>query len=425
MLQIDLIRQQPDFVKERLRIKNFDASATIETILSMDERKRKLQLELEAAQAGLNAISKEIGLLMAKGDNAGAEEKKKAVASVKSGIGPIQQALDLTETQMHQLLLTLPNLPAPEVPPGKSPQDNIIVREGGKKPHLPANAIAHWDLAKKYNLIDFELGNKITGAGFPVYINKGARLQRALIQYFLDFNTAAGFVEYQPPLMVNEASAFGTGQLPDKEGQMYYVNEDELFLIPTSEVPLTNLWRDMILKENALPLKMTAYTPCFRREAGSYGKDVRGLNRLHQFDKVEIVQIVQPEKSYAVLDEMVVHVEKLLLSLDLPYRILRLCGGDMSFASAITYDFEVYSSAQQKWLEVSSVSNFESFQTNRMKVRFKDESGKTQLLHSLNGSSLALPRILACLLENHQQADYISLPEVLCSYFKTERITLS
>jgi seryl-tRNA synthetase len=425
MLQIALIRQQPDFVKERLLVKNFDATAAIETILSMDERRRKLQLELEAAQAGLNAISKEIGLLMAKGDKAGADEKKKAVASVKSGIGPIQQALDLTDTQMQQLLLTLPNLPASEVPQGKSPQDNIVVREGGKKPQLPANALAHWDLAKKYDLIDFELGNKITGAGFPVYVNKGARLQRALIQYFLDFNTAAGFVEYQPPLMVNEASAFGTGQLPDKEGQMYYVNEDELFLIPTSEVPLTNLWRDMILKESSLPVKMTAYTPCFRREAGSYGKDVRGLNRLHQFDKVEIVQIVHPESSYAVLDEMVLHVEKLLLSLDLPYRILRLCGGDMSFASAITYDFEVYSAAQQKWLEVSSVSNFESFQTNRMKVRFKDESGKTQLLHSLNGSSLALPRILACLLENRQENDFISLPEVLHPYFKSGRLTQS
>ena len=423
MLQIALIRQQPDFVKERLRVKNFDASAAIETIRSMDERRRKLQLELEAAQAGLNAISKEIGLLMAKGDKAGADEKKKAVASVKSGIGPVQQALDLTDAQMQQLLLTLPNLPASEVPPGKSPEDNIVIREGGKKPQLPVNALAHWDLAKKYNLIDFELGNKITGAGFPVYINKGARLQRALIQYFLDFNTDAGFVEYQPPLMVNEASAFGTGQLPDKEGQMYYVNEDELFLIPTSEVPLTNLWRDMILKENALPLKMTAYTPCFRREAGSYGKDVRGLNRLHQFDKVEIVQLVHPERSYAVLDQMVLHVEKLLLSLDLPYRILRLCGGDMSFASAITYDFEVYSAAQQKWLEVSSVSNFESFQTNRMKVRFKDESGKTQLLHSLNGSSLALPRILACLLENHQENDFITLPQVLHSYFKSEKLT--
>jgi seryl-tRNA synthetase len=322
-------------------------------------------------------------------------------------------------------LLTLPNLPAAEVPAGKTPEDNVIIREGGTKPALPVGAVPHWDLAKKYNLIDFELGNKLTGSGFPVYINRGARLQRSIIQYFLDYNTAAGFTEYQPPLVVNEASAFGTGQLPDKEGQMYYVPEDKLYLIPTSEVPLTNIFRDTILKEKDLPVKMTAYTPCFRREAGSYGKDVRGLNRLHQFDKVEIVQIVHPEKSYAVLDEMVLHVEKLLESLELPYRILRLCGGDMSFTSAITYDFEVYSAAQQKWLEVSSVSNFESFQTNRMKIRFKDEQGKMQLLHSLNGSSLALPRILACLLENNQQTDFITLPEVLHGYFKAESLRLN
>jgi len=424
MLQIALIRQQPDFVKERLRVKNFDASAAIDSILKLDEKRKKIQLELESAQAGLNAISKEIGQMMARGEKQMADEKKQEVSLIKSGLNPLQEALDIADKQLQEILISLPNLPAKEVPPGKTPEDNVVVREGGKKPLLPANAMAHWDLARKYNLIDFELGNKITGAGFPVYINKGARLQRALIQYFLDFNTAAGFVEYQPPLMVNEASAYGTGQLPDKEGQMYYVNEDELYLIPTSEVPLTNLWRDMILKENTLPVKMTAYTPCFRREAGSYGKDVRGLNRLHQFDKVEIVQIVHPESSYAILDEMVLHVEKLLLSLDLPYRILRLCGGDMSFASAITYDFEVYSAAQQKWLEVSSVSNFESFQTNRMKVRFKDESGKTQLLHSLNGSSLALPRILACLLENHQGAEFISLPEVLYPYFKSEKLTM-
>lgn len=422
MLQIAVIRQKPDFVKERLRVKNFDASAAIDSILLLDEKRKKLQLELESAQAGLNTISKEIGQMMARGDKMKAEEKKQQVALIKSGLNPLQEALDDADAQLQQILVTLPNLPAAEVPIGKTPEDNIVVREAGEKPKLPANALAHWDLAKKYNLVDFELGNKITGAGFPVYINKGARLQRALIQYFLDYNTAAGFVEYQPPLVVNEASAFGTGQLPDKEGQMYYVSEDELYLIPTSEVPLTNLWRDMILKEKELPVKMTAYTPCFRREAGSYGKDVRGLNRLHQFDKVEIVQIVHPEKSYAVLQEMVLHVEKLLLSLNLQYRILRLCGGDMSFASAITYDFEVYSAAQQKWLEVSSVSNFECFQTNRMKIRFKDESGKTQLLHSLNGSSLALPRILACLLENHQGTDFISLPEVLHSYFGAESL---
>jgi seryl-tRNA synthetase len=422
MLQLAMIRQQPDIVKERLRIKNFDASAAIDSILSLDEKRKKLQLELESAQAGLNTISREIGQLMVRGERTRAEEKKQEVALIKAGISPVQDELDGTDTLLQEILLTLPNLPSADVPPGKTPEDNVIVREGGQKPQLPPNALPHWDLAKKYNLIDFELGNKITGSGFPLYINQGARLQRAMIQYFLDYNTAAGFTEYQPPLVVNKESAYGTGQLPDKEGQMYFINEDEFYLIPTSEVPLTNIFRDTILKERELPIKMTAYTPCFRREAGSYGKDVRGLNRLHQFDKVEIVQIVHPEKSYKTLEEMILHVEKLLQSLDLPYRILRLCGGDMSFTSAITYDFEVYSAAQQKWLEVSSVSNFESFQTNRMKIRFKDDLGKTQLLHSLNGSSLALPRILACLLENHQGTDFISLPQVLHPYFGAERL---
>jgi seryl-tRNA synthetase len=389
----------------------------------MDERRKKLQLELETAQAGLNSMAKEIGQLISKGNQTGAEEKKREVASIKAALSPLQQALDLTDSQLQQVLLTLPNLPAAEVPPGKTPEENELLREGGNKPVLSKNALPHWDLAKKFNLIDFEIGNKLTGSGFPLYVNQGARLQRALIQYFLDFNTAAGFREFQPPLVVNEASAFGTGQLPDKESQMYYIPEDKLYLIPTSEVPLTNIFRDSILKEKELPVKMTAYTPCFRREAGSYGKDVRGLNRLHQFDKVEIVQIVHPEKSYSVLNEMVIHVENLLQSLELPYRILRLCGGDMSFTSAITYDFEVYSAAQQKWLEVSSVSNFESFQTNRMKIRFKDEQGKTQLLHSLNGSALALPRILACLLENNQETEFIRLPKVLHAYFKTDRLS--
>jgi len=309
-----------------------------------------------------------------------------------------------------------PTLPAKSVPPGKTPADNITVREGGNKPQLYAGAVPHWDLAKKYNLIDFELGNKITGSGFPVYINKGAKLQRAMVQYFLDYNIAAGYTEYQPPLMVNEATAFGTGQLPDKEGQMYYVNEDKYYLIPTAEVPVTNIYRDEILKENELPVKMTAYTPCFRREAGSYGKDVRGLNRLHQFDKVEIVQLVHPDKSYEVLEEMVVHIEKLLQSLELPYHILKLCGGDMSFTSALTYDFEVYSAAQKKWLEVSSVSNFGSFQANRMKLRFKTGEGKPQLAHTLNGSALALPRIVAAMLENNQTETGITIPEVLRSY---------
>jgi seryl-tRNA synthetase len=423
MLQLALIRQQPDFVKQRLQVKNFDASAAVDSILLLDEKRKKLQLELESSQAGLNAISKEIGQLMAQGEKEKATAKKLEVSRMKTGLTPLQQGLDLADNQLQEILVSLPNLPAAAVPPGKSPADNVTVREGGKKPVLPSGAVPHWDLAKRYNLIDFELGNKITGAGFPVYVNQGAKLQRAMIQYFLDFNTTAGFVEYQPPLMVNEDSAFGTGQLPDKEGQMYFATEDRFYLIPTSEVPLTNLWRDNIVKEKDLPIKMTAYTPCFRREAGSYGKDVRGLNRLHQFDKVEIVQLVHPEKSYAALEEMVLHVERLLVSLQLPYRILRLCGGDMSFASAITYDFEVFSAAQEKWLEVSSVSNFETFQTNRMKIRFKDDQGKMQLLHSLNGSSLALPRILACLLENNQFSGGIAVPEVLHTYFQARTLS--
>lgn len=318
--------------------------------------------------------------------------------------------------------MRLPNLPADQVPRGKTPDDNEEVRTGGSKPALHKGAVPHWDLAKKYDLIDFELGNKITGSGFPVYKNKGARLQRAMVQYFLDFNTAAGYIEFQPPHMVNEASAFGTGQLPDKEGQMYHATADNLYLIPTAEVPVTNIYRDVMLKESELPVKMTAYTPCFRREAGSYGKDVRGLNRLHQFDKVEIVQLVHPEKSYEALEGMVQHVEKLIQSLGLQYRILRLCGGDMSFASAITYDFEVYSAAQEKWLEVSSVSNFETYQTARMKIRFKDAGGKNQLVHSLNGSSLALPRILAALLENNQTENGILIPPALQPYFGSEMI---
>ncbi|HEY8690507.1 MAG TPA: serine--tRNA ligase, partial [Chitinophagaceae bacterium] len=313
--------------------------------------------------------------------------------------------------------------PHTSVPAGKTPEENITVREGGTKPALFSGAVPHWDLAKKYDLINFELGNKLTGSGFPVYKNKGAKLQRALIQYFLDYNTAAGYTEYLPPFMVNAASAYGTGQLPDKEGQMYYMPADEYYMIPTAEVPVTNIYRDEIVKENELPIKMTAYTPCFRREAGSYGKDVRGLNRVHQFDKVEIIQLVQPEKSYEVLEEMVLHVEKLLQSLQLPYRILKLCGGDMGFTSALTYDFEVYSAAQQKWLEVSSVSNFENFQTNRMKIRFKNTDGKMELVHSLNGSSLALPRIVAALLENNQTENNIKLPEVLHKYFGGEVIT--
>ncbi|MFI5124185.1 MAG: serine--tRNA ligase [Chitinophagales bacterium] len=422
MLQLAVIRQRPEFVRERLKVKNLDAGSLIDSILTLDEQRKKLQLELETAQSRLNTISKEIGHWIARGDQVKTDEKKQEVAAFKASIPPLQEKSNLLDQQLQDLLVTLPNLPAKEVPLGKTPDDNVVVRIGGEQPKLSENALAHWDLAKKFSLIDFELGNKLTGSGFPVYINRGARLQRALIQYFLDYNTSAGFIEYQPPLMVNEASAFGTGQLPDKEGQMYFATEDKFYLIPTSEVPLTNIYRDVIVKENELPIKMTAYTPCFRREAGSYGKDVRGLNRLHQFDKVEIVQIVHPDKSYAVLDEMVIHVERLLQSLKLPYRILRLCGGDMSFASAITYDFEVFSAAQKKWLEVSSVTNFETFQTNRMKIRFKDGNGKMQLLHSLNGSSLALPRILACLLENNQRTDSIQLPEVIHDYFGAAEI---
>ena len=347
---------------------------------------------------------------------------KKEVEQLKNQLEPIQKKLESVEKQVQSMLVQLPNLPSSKVPAGKTPEDNEVVRTGGSKPELFAGAVPHWELAKKYDLIDFELGTKITGSGFPVYKGKGAKLQRALIQYFLDYNTKAGYTEYLPPYMVNEDSAYGTGQLPDKEGQMYHVSVDNLYLIPTAEVPVTNIYRDTIVKENELPIKMTAYTPCFRREAGSYGKDVRGLNRLHQFDKVEVVQIVHPDRSYEVLEDMVEHVEKLLQTLGLHFRILRLCGGDMGFTSALTYDFEVYSAAQERWLEVSSVSNFESFQTNRMKIRFKDEKGKMQLAHSLNGSSLALPRILACLLENNQNENGIILPVVLQGYFGSEMI---
>jgi seryl-tRNA synthetase len=429
MLQLAVIRQNPDFVKERLAVRNFSETFLVDTIVSLDDQRKKLVMESETIQSEINALSKEIGQLMGKAKKDGdkelealAEAKKLIVADLKAAQSPIAAKLAAVEEELNAAVIRLPNLPAAAVPRGRTPEDNLTIREGGVKPTLPAGALPHWDLAKKYNLIDFELGNKITGSGFPVYINKGAKLQRSLIQYFLDYNTAAGYMEVQPPILVNEASARGTGQLPDKEGQMYYVNEDNLYLIPTAEVPVTNIYRDEILKENQLPVRMTAYTPCFRREAGSYGKDVRGLNRLHQFDKVEIVQLVDPAKSYEVLEDMVLHVEKLLQSLELPYRILRLCGGDMGFTSAMTYDFEVYSAAQDKWLEVSSVSNFETFQTNRMKIRFKDPGGKTVLAHSLNGSSLALPRIVACLLENHQKDGSITLPPALHRYFGADSI---
>jgi seryl-tRNA synthetase len=417
MLQIGFIRQNKELVKERLGLRNFGDLMLVDKVVELDEQVRKLKVESETLQADMNAASKAIGQLMAKGEKETAEQKKVQVTNQKSAIQQLNDQLTVTEKQLHDEIIKLPNLPHKSVPAGKTPEDNEVVREGGAKPALPANAVPHWDLIKKYNLVDFETGAKITGSGFPLYKGKGAKLQRALIQYFLDYNTAAGYTEYLPPLMVNEASAYGTGQLPDKEGQMYYATEDGLYLIPTAEVPVTNIYRDEIVREADLPVKMTAYTPCFRREAGSFGSEVRGLNRVHQFDKVEIIQLVHPEKSYTVLEEMVAHVEALLKSLALPYRILRLCGGDMGFTSALTCDFEVFSAAQQKWLEVSSVSNFESFQTNRMKIRYKNAEGKTTLLHSLNGSSLALPRIVACLLENNQTANGIELPEVLHNYF--------
>ena len=417
MLQVGYIRNNVDLVKKKLALKNFGELIIVDQVLELDDQRKKLQLENDNTLSSINNASKQIGQLMAKGQKDEAEKMKREVASLKGTLAPVAEKLAAVEKSLLDLLVKLPNLPSDLVPPGKTPAENVTIREGGKKPQLHNSAVPHWDLAKKFDIIDFELGNKITGSGFPVYKGKGAKLQRAMIQYFLDNNTSAGYMEYLPPFMVNEASAFGTGQLPDKEGQMYYVKEDDFYLIPTAEVPVTNIYRDVILKEQDLPLRMTAYTPCFRREAGSYGKDVRGLNRLHQFDKVEIVQVVKPETSYDVLDEMVAHVEKLLNALELPYRILRLCGGDMGFASALTYDFEVFSAAQEKWLEVSSVSNFESFQANRLKLRFKDAQGKTQLAHTLNGSSLALPRVLACLLENNQTEAGINIPKPLQSYF--------
>ncbi len=419
MLQISYIRQNTALVKEKLAKKYFNQLELIDELIELDEDLRNYKRTEEEIFSKINSASKEIGQLMAKGNKDLAGEKKKEVANLKSAIIPGKLE---TEARIREILYLIPNLPHTSVPKGKTPEENEVVRAGGSKPSLPATAVPHWDLIKQYDLVDFETGAKITGSGFPLYKGKGAKLQRALIQYFLDYNTAAGYTEYLPPLMVNEASAYGTGQLPDKEGQMYHITADGFYLIPTAEVPVTNIYRDEILKEAGLPVKMTAYTPCFRREAGSFGSDVRGLNRVHQFDKVEIVQIVHPDKSYEVLEEMVSHIEKLLLSLALPYRILRLCGGDMSFTAALTYDFEVYSAAQQKWLEVSSVSNFESFQTNRMKIRYKDSDGKTQLLHSLNGSSLALPRIMASLLENNQTEKGIILPEVLQAYFGNKTI---
>jgi seryl-tRNA synthetase len=422
MLTLNLIRTETEFVKQGLQKKHFKEITIVDEILAIDEKRRALQQQNDAVLAQQNNAAKQIGMLMKEGKKAEAESLKLQVSDLKKQSELLSTDLATTEQQQHDLLVKLPNMPHSSVPNGKTPEENTVVYQVDNIPVLPEDALPHWDLAAKYNLIDFELGVKLTGAGFPVYKNKGAKLQRSLITYFLDKATEAGYIEIMPPLMVNAESGYGTGQLPDKEGQMYHAVADDFYLIPTAEVPVTNIYRDVIVKEDEFPIKMTAYTPCFRREAGSYGKDVRGLNRLHQFDKVEIVQIEHPERSYETLETMVKHVENLLIELELPYRILRLCGGDMSFASALTFDFEVWSAAQKRWLEVSSTSCFESFQTNRMKCRFKDKNGKMQLAHSLNGSALALPRIVASLLENNQTTDGIKIPKALQKYFGAEII---
>jgi seryl-tRNA synthetase len=417
MLQISVLKEQTARVLAGLAKRNFKtAEADVQAVLDLDQRRRALQTQHDAAQAEANELARQIGGLMKSGDKAGAEALKLRTAELKTQIKAHADELAEASTQQTQLLYKIPNVPHESVPTGRSAEDNEVVREGGTKPELAAGALPHWELIKKYDIIDFELGIKITGAGFPVYKGQGARLQRALVNFFLDQARDAGYLEVQPPILVNEASGYGTGQLPDKEGQMYHDAQDNLYLIPTSEVPITNLYRDEIIPVEKLPVRNTGYTPCFRREAGSWGADVRGLNRLHQFDKVEIVQITQPEHSYAAHETMVAHVEKLLQLLELPYRVLRLCGGDMGFTSALTYDLEVWSAAQGRWLEVSSVSNFETFQANRLKCRYKAEGGKTQLLHTLNGSALALPRIVAALLENNQTPDGIRVPQVLHSY---------
>ncbi|WP_302591208.1 serine--tRNA ligase [uncultured Muribaculum sp.] len=416
MLTLQQIKENPQLVVERLAVKGFDGKEAVDTIIALDDRRRKAQLSNDNKAAELNRLAASIGALMKQGNKEEADKAKQAVAALKEEQKAIADELASAESEIRQILLTIPNLPCAMVPEGKTAADNVVEKTGGPMPDLPDDALSHWDLAKKYNLIDFDLGVKITGAGFPVYVGKGARLQRALIQFFLDQAGEAGYVEIQPPYVVNEASGYGTGQLPDKEGQMYYVGEDNLYLIPTAEVPVTNLYRDVILSDSDLPVKNCAYSACFRREAGSYGKDVRGLNRLHQFDKVEIVRIEKPENSYAALEQMKDHVQGLLDKLQLPWHILRLCGGDMSFTSAITFDFEVFSAAQKRWLEVSSVSNFETYQANRLKCRYRGEDKKTRLCHTLNGSALALPRIMAALLENNQTPEGIVVPEVLRRY---------
>lgn len=416
MLTLKALRENTEEVVKKLAKKGYDAKADIDQILGLDDLRKKIQVELDANLAEQKKKAAEIGSLMKQGLKEEAEQAKAAVAALKEKSVELAAKADENIKELEAKLVLLPNTPCDLVPEGRTAEDNVVVKQGGVIPDLGPDALPHWELAKKLDLIDFDLGVKITGAGFPVYKGKGAKLQRALINFFLDCNTEAGYLEVEPPVMVNEASGFGTGQLPDKEGQMYHATLDNFYMVPTAEVPVTNIFRDVILQSKDLPQKMTAYTPCFRREAGSYGKDVRGLNRLHQFDKVEIVRIEKPEDSYAALDQMVAHVEGIVNKLGLPYRILRLCGGDMSFTSAITYDFELYSTAQQRWLEISSVSNFESYQTNRLKCRYKDETGKTQLCHSLNGSSLALPRVVAALMENCQKDGKIIIPEALRPY---------
>ena len=416
MLQISYIRENKDLVINGLKKRNFKELELVEEAIALDEQRRLIQTKLDNALAESNKLSKEIGTLMKEGKRQEAEVAKAQTADLKEQIKQYSTSLEETVNSLNDILYRIPNIPNALVPEGKTAEDNLTVFQAGEIPHLFEGALPHWELAKKYNIIDFELGVKLTGAGFPVYKDKGAKLQRALISYFLDKNTEAGYLEYQVPHMVNQDSGYGTGQLPDKEGQMYHVQIDNLYLIPTAEVPVTNIFRDVILSESDLPIRCTAYTPCFRREAGSYGAHVRGLNRLHQFDKVEIVRIEHPDRSYEALDEMVEHVKGILNELKLPYRILRLCGGDLGFTSAITYDFEVYSTAQEKWLEISSVSNFETFQANRLKLRFRNAEGKPQLAHTLNGSSLALPRVLAGILENYQTPEGIVIPEVLRKY---------
>ena len=416
MLTIKQIRFDKEAAVRKLAKKGFDAAQLIDKIIELDDRRKELQAELDNTLATQNKAAKEIGALMGQGKKEEADERKRFVASLKETSSKLQAESNSVQEELNSNLVLLPNFPAEIVPEGLTAEENLVVKLEENYTNLPENPLPHWELARKYDIIDFDLGVKLTGAGFPVYKGKGARLQRALINYFLDYNTKAGYKEVEPPVMVNEASGFGTGQLPDKEGQMYHATVDNFYLVPTAEVPVTNIFRDVILTKEEFPVKMTAYTPCFRREAGSYGKDVRGLNRLHQFDKVEIVQLSLPETSYEALDGMVAHVEGLVKSLGLPYRILRLCGGDMSFTSALTYDFEVYSEAQKRWLEVSSVSNFESFQANRLKLRYRGEDKKTHLAHTLNGSSLALPRIVAALLENYQTEEGIRIPEVLIPY---------